>query len=163
MKELEVVEAENMSRAQYTRVRFSIRPGCGTRWPLELLMLMFLVSRLLSQRRSCSIQQQQNPDTPIAVHRSLRRLAAHGRLRTVGGAWSGSSRRILSVQICTTVQPHRIRVSVSTVRCLAIRSVDPRSARFRPRAPPRSIGAPSVSAGTRGCGPLRVCGHLQPP
>jgi hypothetical protein len=31
VKELEVVEAENMSRAQYTRVRFSIRPGCGTR------------------------------------------------------------------------------------------------------------------------------------
>jgi hypothetical protein len=31
VKELEVAEAENMSRAQYTRVRFSIRPGCGTR------------------------------------------------------------------------------------------------------------------------------------
>jgi hypothetical protein len=39
-------------------------------------MLMFVVSRPLSQRRSCWIQQQQNPGTPIAVHRSLRRLAA---------------------------------------------------------------------------------------
>jgi hypothetical protein len=91
-------------------------------------MLMFVVSRPLSQRRSCSIQQQQNPDTPIAVHRSLRRLAACVR------------RRILSAQICTTVQPYRIRVSVSAVRCLVIRSVDPRSARFRPDRRCRAAG-----------------------
>ena len=105
--------------------------------------MMFVVSRPPSQRRSCSIQQQQNPDTPIAIHRSLADSqhacadalivrtyvdpAAHSSLRTVGGARSGSSRRILSAQICTTVQPYRIRVSVSAVRCPTIRSVDPRS------------------------------------
>ena len=59
---------------------------------------MFVVSRPPSQRRSCSIQQQQNPDTPIAIHRSLADSqhacadalivrtyvdpAAHSRLRT---------------------------------------------------------------------------------
>ena len=78
-------------------------------------MLMFVTSRPPSQRRSCSIQQQQNPDTPIAIHRSLADSqhacadalivrtyvdpAAHSRLRTVGGARSGSSGRILSAQI----------------------------------------------------------------
>jgi hypothetical protein len=73
--------------------------------------------------------------------------ASHSRLRTVGGARSGSSGRILSAQICTTVQPYRIRVSVSAVRCPPIRSVDPRSptrspvssSRVRRSIPPTSL------------------------
>jgi hypothetical protein len=124
-----------------------------------------LILCLSSQRRSCSIQQQQNPDTPIAIHRSLADSqhacadalivrtyvdpAAHSRLRTVGGARSGSSGRILSAQICTTVQPYRIRVSVSAVRGSTIRSVDPRSptrspvssSRVRRSIPPTSLQA----------------------
>eukprot|EP01049_Picozoa_sp_SAG25_P006135 SAG25_NODE_448_length_7916_cov_6.846105_1_plen_49_part_10 len=31
---------------------------------------MFVPSRPLSQRRGLSIQQQQNPDSPIAIHHS---------------------------------------------------------------------------------------------
>ena len=44
-------------------------------------MLMFVSSRPLSQRRGLSIQQQQNPESPIVTHRSLDRTGSYETVR----------------------------------------------------------------------------------